>query len=64
LVGRLSKWQTQVFRYAGLSRVGRPPYQPDQTPRPYLNELHATAEVRRALAQHPPRPKHRSYIDP
>jgi hypothetical protein len=57
LVGRISKWQTQVFRYAGLSRAGRPLYQLDQTPRLYLNGLHSAAEVRRALAQHQQRLK-------
>lgn len=56
-VGRFSHWETQVFRYAGLTRAGRPLYQPDWTPRPYLNELRSAAEVRRALAQHQQRPK-------
>ncbi|QIL78451.1 hypothetical protein [Hymenobacter sp. HDW8] len=49
--GRFSHWQTQVFRYAGLTPAGRPRYQPDRTPRPYLNELQSAAEVRQALAQ-------------
>lgn len=57
LVGRLSEWQTQVFRYAGLSRAGRPLYQPDRAPRSYLNQLRSAAEVRRALARHQQRPK-------
>ena len=57
-VGRFSHWETQVFRYAGLSRAGRPRYQPDRTPRPYLNKLRSAAEVRRALAQPQQRPKH------
>lgn len=50
--GRFSHWQTQVFRYAGLSRAGRPRYQPDRTPRPYLNELRSAAAVRQALVRH------------
>jgi len=57
LVGRLSRWWTQVFRYAGLSRAGSPFYQPDRVPRPYLNELRSAAEVRRALTQQQQRPK-------
>jgi hypothetical protein len=57
LVGRLSEWQTQVFRYAGLSRAGRPLYKPDRAPRPYLNGLRSATEVRRALAHHQQRPK-------
>jgi hypothetical protein len=57
LVGRLSEWQTQVFRYAGLSRAGRPLYKPDRVPRPYLNGLRSATEVRRALAHHQQRPK-------
>lgn len=57
LVGRISEWQTQVFRYAGLSHADRPLYQPDRAPRPYLNKLRSAAEVRRALAQHQQRPK-------
>jgi hypothetical protein len=56
-VGRFSHWETQVFRFSGLSRVGRPRYQPDRTPRPYLNKLRSAAEVRRALAQYQQRPK-------
>lgn len=56
-VGRFSHWETQVFRYAGLSRAGRPLYQPDWTPRPYLNKLRSATEVRRALAQHQQRAK-------
>lgn len=56
-VGRFSHWETQVFRYAGLSRAGRPRYQPDQSPRPYLNKLRSATEVRRALAQHQQRAK-------
>lgn len=56
-VGRFSHWETQVFRYAGLTRAGRPLYQPDWTPRPYLNKLRSAAEVRRALAQHQQRQK-------
>jgi len=56
-VGRFSHWETQVFRYAGLSRAGRPRYQPDWTPRPYLNKLRSAAEVRRALVQHQQRQK-------
>jgi hypothetical protein len=55
--GRFSHWQTQVFRYAGLSRAGRPLYQPDRTSRPYLNELRSVVAVRRALAQHQPQSK-------
>jgi hypothetical protein len=50
--GRMTHWQTQVFRYAGLSHMGRPLYQRDRTRRPYLNELGSAAEVRRALARH------------
>jgi hypothetical protein len=57
LVGRLSEWQTQIFRYAGLSRAGRPLYKPDRVPRPYLNGLRSAIEVRRALVQHQQRPK-------
>jgi hypothetical protein len=57
LVGRLSEWQTQVFRYAGLSRAGRPLYKPDRVPRPYLNGLRSATEVRRALAHYQQRPK-------
>ncbi|SMB79581.1 hypothetical protein SAMN00120144_4121 [Hymenobacter roseosalivarius DSM 11622] len=56
-VGHFSHWQTQVFRYAGLTHTGRPRYQPDRTPRPYLHELHSAAEVRRALAQQQQWPK-------
>lgn len=56
-IGRFSHWETQVFRYAGLSRADRPLYQPDRTPRSYLNKLRSAAEVRRALAQHQQRPK-------
>jgi hypothetical protein len=56
LVGRLSQWQTQVFRYAGRSRAGQPGYQPDRTRRPYLNGLRTVTEVRRALAKQPAKP--------
>ncbi|MET4108384.1 hypothetical protein [Hymenobacter sp. UYP22] len=60
-VGRFSHWETQVFRYTGLNSVtGRPRYQPDRTPRPYLDGLRSAAEVRRALAQHHARTKPRS----
>jgi hypothetical protein len=52
LVGRLSQWQTQVFRYAGLDRTGRPHYQRDRLSRPYLNHLRTAAAVRQALASH------------
>lgn len=55
--GRMSHWQTQVFRYAGLSPAGRPRYQRDRTPRPYLNELSSAAQVRQALARHQRRAK-------
>ncbi|RZJ93121.1 MAG: hypothetical protein EOO60_05810, partial [Hymenobacter sp.] len=55
--GRFSHWQTQVFRYAGPSRAGRPRYQPDRTPRPYLNELRSVAAVRQALVRHQQRAK-------
>jgi hypothetical protein len=55
--GRFSRWQTQVFRYAGLGPAGQPRYQPDRTRRPYLNGLRSAASVRQALAQHLNRPK-------
>jgi hypothetical protein len=51
LIGRLSQWQTQVFRYAGLSHAGRPRYRRDTTPRPYLDGLRTAAAVREALAR-------------
>jgi len=50
--GRNTHWQTQVFRYAGLSHTCHPRYQRDRTPRPYFNELGSAAEVKRALARH------------
>jgi hypothetical protein len=51
LIGRLSHWQTQIFRYVGLNRTGRPFYRRDTTPRPYLNGLRTATDVRRALAR-------------
>jgi hypothetical protein len=57
--GHVTHWQTQVFRYAGLSSTGRPRYQRDRTPRPYLNELSSAAEVRQALARQQQRIKAR-----
>ena len=52
VVGRISQWQTQVFRYAGLDHTGRPHYQRDRLSRPYLNHLRTAAAVRQALASH------------
>lgn len=52
LVGRVSQWQTQVFRYTGPGRTGQPHYQRDGKPRPYLNHRRTAAAVRRALANH------------
>lgn len=57
LVGRVSEWQTQVFRYTGLSRTGRPHYQRDRKSRPYLNHLCTAAAVRQALIKHTERLK-------
>jgi hypothetical protein len=57
--GRITHWQTQVFRYAGLSYTGHPRYRRDRTPRPYLNELGSAAQVRQALARHQQRAKAR-----
>jgi hypothetical protein len=56
LVGRLSEWQTQVFRYVGPRRAGRPVYQPDRTRRPYLNGLRTVAELRQALTKQQGKP--------
>jgi hypothetical protein len=45
-------YQTQIWRYLGPDRRGRPQYRKDTTERPYLDDLPTAAAVRRALAQH------------
>ncbi|MDO7884962.1 TonB family protein [Hymenobacter cheonanensis] len=47
-------YQTQVFRYLGLSSTGRPQYYEDTAPRAYLDGLATVADVRQALARHQP----------
>lgn len=49
LTGRKTHYQTMIFKYAGLSSTGRPQYEEDATPRPYLDELATAAEVRENL---------------
>ncbi|MFD2717621.1 hypothetical protein ACFST9_02770 [Hymenobacter monticola] len=56
---RMSRRHTYVFRYAGLSRAGRPWYRADATPRPYLQGLPTAAAVRQALVRHQARGTHR-----
>ncbi|WP_045689449.1 hypothetical protein [Hymenobacter sp. AT01-02] len=48
-IGRKTHYQTMIFKYAGLSSTGRPQYEEDTTPRPYLDELATAAEVRENL---------------
>lgn len=52
--GSEPRYATDVFRLAGTDRAGRPRYQPDNTERPYLDDLPTVAAVRRALARHYP----------
>jgi hypothetical protein len=48
-------YATSIFRYKITS--GRPQYQEDLTPRPYLNDLATAAAVRKALSYHRQSPK-------
>jgi|GEM_PF-3919917 len=50
-------YTTTIFRYRAQTAASRPRYEPDPTPRPYLEDLATAAEVRRALAYHPPKRK-------
>jgi hypothetical protein len=54
-----TRYQTLIYQFNGFEQTGRPRYRLDQTPRPYLDDLPTTTDVRRALAlaQHPTRPK-------
>ncbi|QIX59895.1 hypothetical protein HER32_01280 [Hymenobacter sp. BT18] len=49
LIGRKTHYQTRIFKYMMPSSTGRPQYQEDTTPRPYLDELATAAEVRQNL---------------
>jgi hypothetical protein len=55
--GCYNHYQTQIWRYAGPDRRGRPQYQADTTERPYLDDMPTAAAVRRALARHQRRAK-------
>ncbi|MGI4762124.1 MAG: TonB family protein [Janthinobacterium lividum] len=55
--GRETHYQTLIFRYDGLDKVGRPRYHYDSSRYDYLDELPTVAAVRRALARHQARPK-------
>lgn len=47
------RYLTLIFKFVGRNEAGRPRYQLDETPRPYLDELPTAAEVRQELARHP-----------
>lgn len=49
---RVPHYETHVFKYAGTSNDGRPKYQEDLTPRPYLDELPTAAAIRQAITRH------------
>ena len=57
LIGHWNHYRTDIWQYVGPDPAGRPRYQPDPTPRPYLDDLATAAEVRRTLAKPPPRSK-------
>ena len=51
-------YQTHVFRSVAQSPFGRPQYEEDLTPRPYMDEMPTASAVRRALANY--QQKHKS----
>ena len=57
LIGRAPHYATTIFRYLGPDPAGRPRYDYDSTPRPYLDELPTAAEVREVLVRHQARGK-------
>ena len=55
--GRETHYQTLIFRYEGLDKMGRPRYHYDAGNYDYLDELPTVAAVRQALARHQQRSK-------
>ena len=54
--GHVNHYRTDIWQYSPPHAAGRPQYQPDPTPRPYLDGLPTAAAVRQALDRQPGRP--------